>query len=137
MVGRRLDEGFHLARFGDIGGLREDGRSEFGGGVIEPFVVSRADRHAAAFGEQALGDCGAEAMAPPGDRSDAALETEIQRLADLLSFGDRRNFRRRCAPADQGLLGLRVEEVQVVRVDGHLNVLPGLDVAAARVHAGG
>src|SRR5256886_14432734 len=76
-------------------------------------------------------------MTPPGDRSDAALETEIQRLADLLSFGDRRNFRGRCAPADQGLLALRVEEVQVVGVDRHLKVLPGLDVAAARVHASG
>ena len=58
------------------------------------------DRDAAAFGKEALSDGVAEAVAAPGDRGDAALETEIQRLADLLSFGDRRDFRGRCATAD-------------------------------------
>src|SRR5207247_11042865 len=92
MVGRRLDEGFHLAQFGNIGGLRVDRRSELGGGLIEPFAVSRADRDAAAFGKQALSDGVAEAVAAPGDRGDAALEPEIQRLAALLSCGHRRGF---------------------------------------------
>src|SRR6202035_3405889 len=39
--------------------------------------------------------------------------------------------------ADQGLLGLWIEEVQVVGIDGDLDVLPRLDIVAARVHARG
>ena len=137
MCGGRLDEAFYLARFRDIGGVSKDAPTKRGGGVSQPLSVSGADRDAAAFFQQVLGDRIAEAVAAPGDRGKAALETEIQRLADLLGFGDRRDFRGRGAAADEGLLGLRVEEVQVVRIDRHLDVLPGLDIAAARIHAGG
>src|ERR1700682_4626403 len=59
-------------------------------------------------------------MTAPGDRGDPALETEIQRLADLLGVGDRRHFRGGRAVADEGLLGLRIEEVQGVRVEPRL-----------------
>jgi hypothetical protein len=49
-----------------------------------------------------LGNRVAEATTAPGDRGDAALETEVQRLVDLLSFDDCRDFRGRGATADQG-----------------------------------
>jgi len=55
----------------------------------------------------------------------------------LLSFGDRGHLGSRRPAADQSLLGLWIEEVQVMRIDGGLDGLPGLDIITAWIHPRG
>lgn len=99
--------------------MRKDSRAKRARGAVQPLFVPGANRDPAAFSEQALRNRIAKSVAATDDGGNPALETEIQRLADG-SFGDRRDLGGRDTAADQGLLGLGIEEVQVVCVDGDL-----------------
>src|SRR5260370_7233483 len=133
----RLDEGFHLAGYGNVGPLGEDVVTQRVGGGIQASLIPGADSHTAALGQQALRDRITEPTAAAGDGGHPVLQTEIQRLADLLSFGDRGYRGGRRPAADEGLLGLRIEEMQVIRIDRDLDALPRLDIVTARIHPRG
>jgi len=69
--------------------------------------------------------------------SSAAAASAIIPTARLWRFGGGGDSLGWCAATDQRLLGLGVEQVKVVGIDGDVDVLPWLDVVAAWVVAGG
>ena len=134
----RLNEVFNVAGFADIGRLGEDVVAEALSGGIEPRFIAGADGDAGALGQQRLGNGIADTAAASRDGGDPALETEVQVLASWRGgFGDGRYGGGGRAPADQRFLSLRVEEMQVMRVDGDLDALARLDIVAPRIHPRG